>query len=87
MSLESDDQRGRTNFELDDEEKGYIRAAFFEEVAPKLRRLHARKGSISCEFAGIQYRKWTIQFDSKGSDFGILSFEYDEDAGSIDLDL
>jgi hypothetical protein len=87
MSLESEDHSGGTNFELDDEEKGHIRAAFLEEIVPKLTRLHARKGTISCEFAGNQYRKWTIQFTSRGSGFEILSFEYDEDAESIDLDL
>jgi hypothetical protein len=87
MSLDSEDQSGGTKSELDDEEKGHIRAAFFEEIAPKLTRVHARRGTISCEFAGSQYRRWTIQFTSRGSDFEILSFEYDEDAESIDLDL
>jgi len=87
MSLENQDQSGGTDFELDDEEKGHIRAAFFEEIAPKLRRLHARRGTISCRFAGIQYGKWTIRFDSKGSGFEILDFQYDENAESIDLDL
>jgi hypothetical protein len=87
MSLESEDQSGGTKFELDDEEKGHIRAVFLEEMAPKLTRLHARKGRISCEFAGTQYRKWIIEFNSKGSGFEILGFEYDEDAGGIDLDL
>ena len=87
MSLESEAQSGGINFELDDEEKDHIRAVFFDEIAPKLTRLHARIGTISCEFAGNQYRKWTIQFKSRGSDFEILSFEYDEDAESIDLDL
>jgi len=87
MNLESEDRSREINLELKDEEKDHIRAVFFDEIAPKLTKLHARIGTISCEFAGNQYRKWIIQFNSRGSDFKILSFEYDEDAGSIDLDL
>jgi hypothetical protein len=87
MNLESKDPSGGIKLELNDEEKGHIRTVFFEDIAPKLKKLHARIGAISCEFAGNQYRKWTIQFDSRGSDFEILGFEYDEDAGSLDLDL
>ena len=87
MSLESEDRSRGTKFELDDEEKALLCELFFEEIAPKLTRLHARKGTLSCEFAGIQYRPWTIQFESKGSGFEILGFEYDEDAGGIELDL
>jgi hypothetical protein len=87
MNLESEDRSRGINLELEDEEKDHIRAIFFDDIAPKLTKLHARIGTISCEFAGEQYRKWIIRFNSRGSDFEILSFEYDEDAGSIDLDL
>ena len=73
--------------ELGDEEKDHIRTVFFEDIAPKLMKLHARTGTISCEFAGNQYRKWTIHFNSRGSGFEIVGFEYDEDAEGIDLDL
>ncbi len=75
------------NPELNDDEKDYIRTLFSEEITPKLKKLHARTGTISCEFAGNQYQKWMIHFNSKGSDFEILRFEYDEKAESIDLDL
>jgi hypothetical protein len=73
--------------ELSDEEEDHIRSVFHEEIAPKLIRLQARTGTISCAFAGHQYRNWTIRFNSRGSDFEILDFEYDEDAEGIDLDL
>jgi len=87
MNSKSKDQDGCMNLELKDEEKNHIRAVFLEDIAPKLTKLHARIGTISCEFAGNQYQKWTIRFSSRGSDFEILNFEYDEDAESIDLDL
>jgi hypothetical protein len=87
MSLGREEQTGGSEFDLDEEEKGHIREVFFEQIVPKLTRLHARKGTIGCGFAGIRYRKWTIQFDSRRSGFEILGFEYDEDAGGVDLDL
>ena len=73
--------------ELDDDDKTYIRDVFFEQMVPKLVKCNARLGNLSCEFAGEKYKNWMIQFQSKGSDFEIVEFEYDEDAGSIDLDL
>ena len=73
--------------ELGDEEKGLIMEIFCTEIVPKLLRLDARNGVLSCEFAGPQYRAWQIQFRSKGADFEIVDFEYDEDACGIDLDL
>ena len=73
--------------ELDDEEKGHLRELFFQEVVPKLSRLHARNGIVSCEFGGPEYRKWQIRFSSRGSDFEIEEFEYDEEGESMDLDL
>jgi len=87
MNFESEEQSRVINLELKDEEKDHIRAVFLDDIAPKLKKLHARTGTISCDFAGDPYRKWLIQFKSRGSHFEILSFEYDEDAGSIDLDL
>ncbi len=87
MSPKSQGRHNRLSPGLKDEQKAHIRAVFFEEIAPKLAKLQARVGTISCGFAGQQYRKWTIQFNSRGSDFTILDFEYDEDAEGIDLDL
>lgn len=73
--------------ELRDEDLHHTRAAFHERLVPKLIKLDARIGTLSCEFAGKQYKNWTIQFRSVGSDFEIVDFEYDEGAGNIDLDL
>ena len=73
--------------ELGEEEKGLIMEIFYGEIVPKLVRLHARNGVLSCEFAGPQYREWQVQFRSRGADFEIVDFEYDEDACGIDLDL
>jgi hypothetical protein len=76
-----------SNPELSDEERDSIRALFFQEVVPKLIKLQARLGTISCEFADPKYSNWMIRFRSRGSDFELVDFEYDEDAASIDLDL
>lgn len=73
--------------ELDDEEKGHLRDLFFQEVVPKLIRLHARNGIVSCEFGGPGYRKWQIRFTSRGSGFDIVDFEYEEEGAALDLDL
>jgi hypothetical protein len=75
------------NHELTDEEKSEIQQLFSEAIVPKLRKLDARLGTISCEFAGPQYANWMIQFRSRGEAFDIVDFEYDEDAAGIDLDL
>lgn len=82
-------ERNQVNLskELTEEEKERIRAIFHNQVVPKLVRLDARIGTISCEFAGEQYKNWTIQFRSVGSDFDIVEFEYDKDAEGMDLDL
>lgn len=72
---------------LTDEDKERIRAAFHQEVVPKLARLNARLGTLCCEFAGEEYVHWTLRFRSAGSDFEIVDFEYDEAAAGIDLDL
>jgi hypothetical protein len=73
--------------ELDEEEQDHIRAVFDDEVVPKLVRLNARLGTLSCGFAGQEFEHWTIEFRSKGDHFEIVSFEYDEEAVSIDLGL
>jgi hypothetical protein len=72
---------------LTDEEKSEIQEIFSEEIVPKLRKLDARLGTISCEFAGPQYSKWMIQFRSRGEEFEIVDFEWDEQGCGIDLDL
>ena len=73
--------------ELSDEERAHIRTVFREEVVPKLTKLGARLGTLSCEFVGEQFRNWTIQFKSVGDGFEIVDFEYDEEGVGIDLDL
>jgi hypothetical protein len=73
--------------ELADEEKEAIREAFSKHVVPKLARLHARNGVISCAFASPEYKNWQIHFRSVGSDFDIVEFEYDEEGDGMDLDL
>ena len=75
------------NAELTDEEKIEIQEIFSVEIVPKLKKLDARRGTISCEFAGPQYANWMIQFRSRGEDFEIVDFEYDEEGAGIDLDL
>jgi hypothetical protein len=75
------------NAELTDEEKIEIQEIFSVEIVPKLKKLSARLGTISCEFAGPQYTNWMIQFRSRGEDFEIVDFEYDEEGAGIDLDL
>jgi len=73
--------------ELSDEDQEHIRMLFHEEVAPKLVKLNARLGTLSCEFAGERFRNWSLRFKSVGNDFEIVHFEYDEDAAELDLDL
>ena len=73
--------------ELDEEAKDHIRAVFDDEVVPKLVRHNARIGTLSCGFAGKEYEHWTIEFRSDGDSFEIVSFEYDEEADGLDLDL
>ncbi|NIR13137.1 MAG: hypothetical protein GWN86_03970 [Desulfobacterales bacterium] len=50
-------------------------------------KLGARLGTLSCEFAGEQFRNWTVQFKSVGNDLEIVEFEYDEDGAELDLDV
>jgi len=72
---------------LSDEEKGHITDLFYEQIVPKLIRFHARNGVVGCDFAGFRYRHWQIQFKSRGNDFEIVDFEYDEEGCGIDLDI
>lgn len=72
---------------LTDEDRDYLTEVFYREVAPKLIRLHARTGIVGCEFAGPQYEGWQIHFKSRGNDFEVVEFEYDEQGCGIDLDL
>jgi hypothetical protein len=74
-------------YELEDHEKAGIAELFDDKIVPKLRNLHARIGTVSCEFAGEGYKNWIIHFKSRGEDFDIVDFEYDEEACSFDLDL
>ena len=73
--------------ELTDEEKSEIQQLFSEEIVQKLKKLDARLGTISCEFAGPQYANWMIQFKSRGEGFEIVDIEYDEMGAGMDLDL
>ena len=73
--------------QLTDEEKSELQEHFYEEIVPKLKKLAARLGTISCEFAGPRYANWMIQFKSRGNDFEIVDFEYDETGAGMDLDL
>lgn len=73
--------------ELDDDDIASITLTFFEDIVPKLARLNAKKGNINCDFAGKRYENWNIHFESIGSDFEIIEFEYDEESIGMDLDL
>ena len=71
--------------ELDDDDKAHIAEVFDEDVAPRLMIMHARNGTINCDFAGQQYRNWVIEFRSTRFGFEIVDFEYDEDSRSFEL--
>lgn len=89
MRPEDTKKRGRTPAAepvLSDEEREHILEVFSEEITPKLARLQARTGNLSCEFAGGVYRHWIARFISRGAGFEIVDFEYDEEACGIDLD-
>jgi hypothetical protein len=73
--------------ELTNDDMDRIQEIFSEEITPKLRKLHARLGTLNCGFAGEQYKYWTIRFGSVGDDFHIVEFEYDEESAGLDLDL
>ena len=73
--------------ELSEEEKAGITDIFFEEIAPKLKKMHARIGTLSCAFAGKAFENWMIHFKEAGGGFDVVDFEYDRDARSLDLDI
>lgn len=85
--MRSEEDLANAVHELSDDDQEHIRTLFHEEVAPKLKKLDARLGTLSCEFAGEQFKNWSVQFKSIGNDFEIVHFEYDEDAAELDLDL
>lgn len=85
--MTKEDERILLEGELDEDEMEFIRQIFFQEVVPKLKRLSARRGALNCEFAGKKYCYWNILFESAGSGFDIVDFEYDEDGAGMDLDL
>ena len=85
--MKSQEENMNPTDELDEEDQDHIRAVFDDEVVPKLVRLNARLGTLSCGFAGQEFEHWTIEFRSVGDHFEIVSFEYDEEAVSIDLGL
>jgi len=74
-------------YTLTHEDRAVILEVFEREVVPKLKKLHARMGTLNCDFAGEEYRKWNAQFRSIGGDFDIVGFEYDEEGSGIDLDV
>jgi len=72
-------------YELSEEDKAHIRKIFQEVMVPKLIKYNARIGNLNCEFAGDQYKDWSILFKSDRSGFEIVEFEYDRDSRSLDL--
>ena len=91
MSDRQEREKGEDGFtslqELGDEDKELVMEVFYREIVPKLLRLDARNGVLCCDFAGPQFRAWQVRFRSKGADFEIVDFEYDEEGCGIDLDL
>ena len=85
--MKSQEEHFNSAPELDEEDQDLIREVFHDEVVPKLVKLSARLGTLSCGFAGKDFEHWTIEFRSIGDGFEIVSFEYDEEADSLDLDL
>jgi len=73
--------------ELSEEERACIADQFYEEIVPKLKKMHARIGTLSCAFAGEAFETWMILFREAGEGFDIVDFEYDPDARSLNLDL
>lgn len=71
--------------ELNDDDKMHITEIFHEDVEPRLMMMHARLGTINCEFAGKQYKNWVIEFRSTRYGFEIVDFEYDENSRSFEL--
>ncbi|MCF8061603.1 MAG: hypothetical protein K9M82_03720 [Deltaproteobacteria bacterium] len=73
--------------ELDEDDLIRIGTIFEAEIVPRLRRHHARIGTLNCGFAGPAYADWTLRFRSAGGGFEITEVEYDEGGDGLDLDL
>ncbi len=71
--------------ELDEEDRLLIREVFEKDIAPRLIMMHARTGTINCEFAGERYKHWLLEFRSNRSGLDIVRFEYDPDSRSFPL--
>jgi hypothetical protein len=70
---------------LDDDDRIRISEIFQQHIVPKLMMMHARNGTICCEFAGEEYKSWVIEFRSSRSGLDIVGFEYDPDSRSFEL--
>ena len=82
-----EDKMDKSGNILGEDDLIHITEVFFEETVPKLQKLHARLGTLNCDFAGEKYKNWTLHFKSAGESFEIVEFEYDEDGSGLDLDL
>jgi hypothetical protein len=71
--------------ELDDDDRIRISEIFQRDIVPKLVMMHARNGTICCEFAGEEYNTWLIEFRSSRTGLDIVGFEYDPDSRSFEL--
>jgi hypothetical protein len=71
--------------ELSDDDRIRISEIFHQDIVPKLLMMHARNGTIACEFAGEEYRNWIIEFRSNRGGLDIVGWEYDPDARGISL--
>ena len=85
--MDKENDRILSEDELDEDHMDCIRQVFFKDIVPKLKRLDARRGNLNCEFAGRKYGYWNIVFESDGSGFDIVDFEYDEEGEGLDLEL
>jgi hypothetical protein len=85
--VRSIDKPPSPRLELEEDDLLHIATVFEEEIVPKLRRHHARVGTLSCGFAGRDYDRWTLRFRSAGDGFEITEVAYDECGGGLDLDL
>lgn len=85
--MHSIDEAPTQRLELEEDDLLHIATIFEEEVVPKLRRHHARIGTLNCGFAGRDYDRWTLHFRSAGDGFQITEVAYDEGGGDFDLDL
>ncbi|MDY6971807.1 MAG: hypothetical protein SV775_05705 [Thermodesulfobacteriota bacterium] len=80
-----EDRSNSLKNELDEVDKAHITDVFLEEVVTRLERMHARIGTLNCDFAGKQFKNWIIHFKSTRSGFDIVEFEYDEESRSFSL--